>query len=859
MGARWKAGQSLLAGAALTALFVPFASAQDWVGATGDFNTFTNWNPTTIPGSADTAFFGTAGVNALTLSQTTTVGGWTFNAGAQAYTFTTNTAAGNNYQIYFMGTGITVNGGSALINNTLGGTINFNNSSSVGGASIVNDSTSVVNFFATSNAGSGSITNNGELVFYGTSKAGTANITNNFSISFFESSSADSATITNNNYLIFYAKSNAGNANIINNLSGTVEFSNSTGTANDHKISAGSIAGAGNYFLGINELTVGSSGLSTEVSGVIEDGGFTPGTGASLVKTGAGALTLSGINTYTGPTTVNGGALIVNGSIASSSLTTVNAVGTLAGTGTVGKTAINGGTFAPGSGTPGSFMTVNGDLTFTGGTYQVSVNPATSSFAKVTGTADLGGAGVNAVFAPGSYVAKQYTILTADGGLGGTTFASVSTSGSANVTSSLSYDVNNAYLDVALNFATPNGLNRNQQAVANTLTNFFNTTGGIPMAFGALSPQGLSQVSGELATGTQQATLQAQNMFMSVMTDPFITGRGDQSTGSAGGVSSYADDGSAALNYAANGRQRTANERDAYAMVYSKAPIRTFEPRLSVWGAGYGGSQTTDGNAATGSSKATSSVYGGVAGVDYLMSPNAMVGFALAGGGTNFNVSGAGTGRSDLFQAGLYARYTSGAAYLTAAFAYGWQDITTDRTVTASGIDRLHASFNANAYSGRVESGYRFVSPIFGGIGLTPYAAGQVTLFDLPSYAEQALSGSSQFALSYASKDVTATRSELGLRGDKSYALTDGVLTLRGRAAWAHNFDPDRAIGATFQTLPGASFVVNGAAQANDAALLTASAERKWLNGWSVAGTFEGEFSSVTNSYAGRGVVRYAW
>jgi hypothetical protein len=31
------------------------------------------------------------------------------------------------------------------------------------------------------------------------------------------------------------------------------------------------------------------------------------------------------------------------------------------------------------------------------------------------------------------------------------------------------------------------------------------------------------------------------------------------------------------------------------------------------------------------------------------------------------------------------------------------------------------------------------------------------------------------------------------------------------------------------------------------------------LNGFSVAATFEGEFSDVTRSYAGKGVVRYAW
>ena len=67
------------------------------------------------------------------------------------------------------------------------------------------------------------------------------------------------------------------------------------------------------------------------------------------------------------------------------------------------------------------------------------------------------------------------------------------------------------------------------------------------------------------------------------------------------------------------------------------------------------------------------------------------------------------------------------------------------------------------------------------------------------------------------------------------------------------------AVGAVFQTLPGAAFVVNGAAQAPDSALTTASAEIKWLNGCSGAATFEGEFSNVTRSYAGKGVVRYAW
>ena len=287
--------------------------------------------------------------------------------------------------------------------------------------------------------------------------------------------------------------------------------------------------------------------------------------------------------------------------------------------------------------------------------------------------------------------------------------------------------------------------------------------------------------------------------------------------------------------------------------------VPAFEQRWSTWIAGYGGSQSTDGNTALGSNNTTSSVYGTAVGADYRFSPDTIAGFALAGGGTNFSVANGGSGRSDLFQAGAFIRHNAGAAYITAAAAYGWQDITTDRTVAIAGTDHLRAEFNANAFSGRLEGGYRFVSPWVGGIGITPYAAAQFTTFDLPAYAEQATVGSNAFALGYNAKNVTDARSEIGIRTDKSFAMSDGIFTLRSRVAWAHDYDPNRSIGATFQALPGASFVVNGAMQAADSALVTASAEKKWLNGWSVAATFEGEFSNVTSSYAGKGVVRYDW
>ena len=68
-----------------------------------------------------------------------------------------------------------------------------------------------------------------------------------------------------------------------------------------------------------------------------------------------------------------------------------------------------------------------------------------------------------------------------------------------------------------------------------------------------------------------------------------------------------------------------------------------------------------------------------------------------------------------------------------------------------------------------------------GGIGISPYAAGQFTTFDLPAYAEQAVVGANTFALAYSAKSVTASRSELGLRGDKSFAMQDGIVRLPHR------------------------------------------------------------------------------
>jgi uncharacterized protein with beta-barrel porin domain len=641
--------------------------------------------------------------------------------------------------------------------------------------------------------------------------------------------STDNISTTGNNASGIYAGSFGGPVTV---------------TINSGTVSGGSGSGVGVTLGGGSNSTLTNFGTVTALSGVAIQGAanntvnnFGVVTGNVILGSGTNAFNNMAGGLFNAGATVNLGA---------------------------GNVLTNAGTLSPGGAGAIQTTALTGNLvqTSTGRLLtDINIAAATSDRVNVSGTANLAGAVqvqvLNPILGP-----WQQTVLSA---AGGTTNNGLALLASPALQAQLVYPNSTDVVvkSTGINFVTP-GLTNNQIALGNALNGAAHADGlGGPvfnfLLNGVTSVAGynvvLNQITGEAATGAQQTTFDAMNMFMGTMTDPF--NRGPAST-PGGGASGYASDSDASA-YASDGRKRSSAERDAYAMFTKAPPVTPFEQRWSVWAAGFGGSQTTDGNATVGSNTATSSVYGTAVGADYIFSPRTIAGFALAGGGTNFSVANSGSGHSDLFQAGAFIRHTVGAAYVSAALAYGWQEITTNRTLTAAGTDQLRAQFNANAFSGRLEGGYRFVAPWVGGVGITPYAAAQFTTFDLPGYAEQAVVGSNAFALAYGPRDVTDTRSELGIRTDKSWAMTDGILTLRGRVAWAHDYDPDRSIAATFQSLPGASFVVNGAALASDSALVTASVEKKWLNGWSAAATFEGEFSDVTRSYAGKGVVRYQW
>jgi outer membrane autotransporter protein len=355
----------------------------------------------------------------------------------------------------------------------------------------------------------------------------------------------------------------------------------------------------------------------------------------------------------------------------------------------------------------------------------------------------------------------------------------------------------------------------------------------------------LSELSGENNTQAQQGAFQLTNSYLSLLTDPLATNR---TTGSAMGFAPERES------------QLPTGLASAYAKYNKAPPMAAFVPRWDVWGAAFGGSNTTSADPnVVGSHDTTSRVGGGAAGADYRISPDALVGFSLAGGATSWSLAQAfGSGRSDVFLAGLYGAGQRGAAYVSGAFSYSNYWMSTDRTVTVAGLDQLHAAFNAENYGGRLEGGYHI--PWQMAVRWTPYAAIQLQSFRTPSYGEVATVGSPQFALNYDGRTATAVRGELGGRVDKTMAMDNGSqLSLFGKAAWAHDEISDPTLNVSFIGLPTASFAVNGAPPPHDLALVTGGAEWRLASGVSFLAKFDGEFADRSQTYSGTGRLRYTW
>jgi outer membrane autotransporter protein len=295
----------------------------------------------------------------------------------------------------------------------------------------------------------------------------------------------------------------------------------------------------------------------------------------------------------------------------------------------------------------------------------------------------------------------------------------------------------------------------------------------------------------------------------------------------------------------------------AYAGVLKAPPKQTFDQRWTAWASAFGGSNQTNGDAAVGSNNVTTSTYGYAAGMDYHVTPDSVVGFALAGSGINWGLAqGLGTGRSDAVQAGVYGITHAGPAYVAGALSFANNWFTTNRIALG---DQLTAKFDGQSYGARLESGYRFAVPVYHGVvGVTPYAALQAQAFHTPSYSETDVTGGG-LGLAYNALTGTDTRSELGARFDEPTLLGTLPLVLRAKLAWAHDWVSNPSLNASLEALPGTGFTVNGAAIPQNSALTSAGAQLYFTPNWSLIGKFDGGFAPGSQTYAGSGTLRYSW
>ncbi len=164
---------------------------------------------------------------------------------------------------------------------------------------------------------------------------------------------------------------------VVQNGSGTLTLTGTNTYGSGTTINSGAVQvgnGGTRGTLGTGPVT-DNGNLIWNRSDTVSFNGVISGAG-SLVKTGAGVLTLGATNTYNGPTTVSNGTLVVTG-------------GSLAG-----NLNVEGGTFVPASLSTGGQLTVAGSVTIDAGTILAPLNKALSVTNLIAGTITRNGGSV---------------------------------------------------------------------------------------------------------------------------------------------------------------------------------------------------------------------------------------------------------------------------------------------------------------------------------------------------------------------------------------------------------------------------------------------------------------------------------
>jgi uncharacterized protein with beta-barrel porin domain len=470
--------------------------------------------------------------------------------------------------------------------------------------------------------------------------------------------------------------------------------------------------------------------------------------------------------------------------------------------------------------------------------------------ASVTSTVTLAGT-LRALVQPGLYGnATTYINVVTSGANITTQFDSV-TSSSPFFAASAVY--NPATIDLNLTripFGSVPGMTPNQRTIGNALEGAYSTTlaGNAATFFSnllaATSVTALDQLSGEGTSAAQNAAFSAGSLFNGAMQTQGLFAP------DLGGLSVAIP---AAYAPAAT---RIAPGHEAFASLDKTAALAQQPGRFRIWAAGFGASQSLQGEADTGSASQSVRSAGGVLGFDWQAAPGLRVGVAVGGSESTFSAASLATsGRMTAGHIGVYGMKTWGAYYVAASLSYARFDNSTTRTITGIGpTETVSGRFDSDLLGGRVELGWK---QAYGRVNVTPFVAVEPSVVWQHGFTE---SSTGVFGLSVASQTITSLPTFVGVQVDGRYRTPDGaVLAPYARLSWVHEFEPDRRVSAAFVTLPGASFTVNGARPASDAARLDTGAKLMFRGGLALFANFTGEWSDHTHSYAGSGGFRYAW
>jgi fibronectin-binding autotransporter adhesin len=605
-------------------------------------------------------------------------------------------------------------------------------------------------------------------------------------------------------------------------------------------LAIGSLAGGGTVKLDTGSggyiLTVGGDNTSTLFSGVITDDSY-------LTKIGSGTLTLSGNNTYTGATVISNGRLVVNGSIANSGIT-VNAGGALGGSGTLGSITLNGGTLAPGNSI--GTMNVAGNVNFAGGVYQVEVDAAgNSDHINAAGSAVLTNGSVLVLPEAGNYrLSTDYTILTAAGGLGGTTFNSVS-SNLAFLTPTLTYDANNVLLNLSRNSTEYASVaeTANQSSVGTALDTLFSsgTTGAdelfnnLNILSAAGAKQAYDALSGVQHTYSNQIALQSLNQFKGLLFDRL-----------QGNSQFLASNGQLMLAYNDNG-----TVTDVGSQLLGSRPVAD----RGWWLRGTGSYGEIDGTA--NASGAHYNASGTATGIDFNLDDSITLGAAFG-----YSTTGAGVEQGDLevdsYQTAFYGRWLLDDGYYASGMAgLGYHDIDAKRGINV-GVSSSTAKADYDAWTGNlaVEAGRTFA--LNERTRITPLAGLEYAHINRDNFTER---GAGAADLHVSSDQQDSLRSALGARLEHTWVTRNGSrIQPTVELAWLHEFmDNEAALRAGFAPAPTATFNVSGPELDRDRARLGLGLNMQVSETASLSLGYQGEFASSDNRHDISATFKMVW